>query len=223
MLQKSTLKFLKNLKNNNDRDWFEEHRSEFESAKNDFESFVTALIQELSKSNPAIAKLEAKNCTFRIYRDVRVSKNKAPYKTNFSASINEGGKKSKLTGVYVHIEPGGEWGSFTGGGVWHPEAADLKKIRQEIEYNPEEFFKIIRHKKFKEVFGDLVQEHKLKRLPKGIEAGHPAEEYLKLNRFLVTNTIETEEITTAQLKKSVATAYKTMLPFLNFLNRALES
>ncbi|MBK7680978.1 MAG: DUF2461 family protein [Bacteroidetes bacterium] len=124
--------------------------------------------------------------------------------------------------MYIHIEPGGEWGNFIGGGVWNPESENLKKIRQEIEYNHEEFFKIIKNKKFKELFGDLSQEHKLKRLPKGLEPGHPAEEYLKLNSFLVTCPINTKDVTTDQLRKSIVTSYKTMMPFLNFINRAVE-
>lgn len=222
MLQKSTLQFLKNLKNNNDRTWFEEHRSEFEKAKMDFEEFVAKVISDLSKVNPPIGKLLPKDCIFRIYRDVRFSKNKAPYKSHFSAWINEGGKKSNLSGVYVHIESGGEWGNFVGGGVWNPESENLKKIRQEIEYNHEEFFKIIHQKKFKEVFGDLSQENKLKRLPKGLEPGHPAEEYLKLNSFTVSCPINTKDVTTDQLRKSIVATYKTMMPFLNFINRAVE-
>ena len=222
MLQKSTLQFLKNLKNNNDRTWFEEHRNEFEKAKMDFEEFVTKVISDLSKVNPPIGKLLTKDCIFRIYRDVRFSKNKLPYKAHFSASINEGGKKSNLSGVYVHIEPGGDWGNFIGGGVWNPESENLKKIRQEIEYNHVEFFKIIHHKKFKELFGDLSQENKLKRLPKGLEPGHPAEEYLKLNSFTVMCPINTKDVTTEQLRKSIVSTYKTMMPFLNFINRAVE-
>jgi len=222
MLQKHTIKFLKDLKNNNDRLWFEAHRDEFEKAKIDFELFVEKTISVLGKTNPALANLVAKECIFRIYRDVRFSKNKDPYKAHFSASLKEGGKKSTLCGVYIHIEPGGEWGSFIGGGFWHPEAAHLKKIRQEIEYNHLEFFKIIENKKFKTMFGELVQEHKLKRLPKGLEPGHPAEEFLKLNSFLVTHPIETKDITSAQLLKSISESYKTMLPLLNFLNRALD-
>ncbi len=158
----------------------------------------------------------------QVARKIAESKNKLPYKAHFSASINEGGKKSNLSGIYVHIEPGGEWGNFIGGGVWNPESENLKKIRQEIEYNHEEFFKIITNKKFKELFGDLSQEHKLKRLPKGLEPGHPAEEYLKLNSFLVTCPINSKDITTDQLRKSIVSTYKTMMPFLNFINRAVE-
>jgi uncharacterized protein (TIGR02453 family) len=222
MLQKSTLQFLKNLKSNNDRNWFEAHRTEFEKAKIDFEEFIHQVITDLSKVNPPIGKLLPKDCIFRIYRDVRFSKDKAPYKPHFSASINQGGKKSNLSGIYVHIEPTGGWGNFIGGGVWSPEPENLRKIRQEIEYNHEEFFKIIHKKKFKDLFGDLSQEYKLKRLPKGLEPGHPAEEYLKLNSFIVTCTIPAKDITTAQLRKSIVNAYKTMMPLLNFINRAVE-
>lgn len=218
MLQKTTLQFLKNLKNNNDRTWFEEHRNEFEKAKMDFEEFVAKTISDLSKVNPPIGKLLPKDCIFRIYRDVRFSKNKDPYKTNFAASVNIGGKKSPNGGFYIHIEPEGGWGSFIGGGYWMPEAPTLKKLRQEVEFNHEEFFKILKDKNFKKHFKDL-EVHKLTRVPKGMDPEHPAAEYLKYTSFLVTEELMATDIKSPDLIKKCVSAYKAMLPFLDFLNR----
>src|SRR5436190_1846618 len=142
MLQPSTLKFLKDLRKNNNREWFETNRKRYEIAKGDFEQFVAALIKELTKVNKNFAGLEPKDCVFRIYRDVRFSKDKTPYKSNLSASVKEGGKKSGRCGIYIHIEPDGDWGNMIAGGFWQPEAPLLKSIRQEIEYHTDEFKKI---------------------------------------------------------------------------------
>lgn len=218
MLQNSTLKFLKDLKKNNNREWFAENKEVYERAKADFESFLAQLIEKLSAIYPRLKDLTPKDCVFRIYRDVRFSKNKDPYKTNFAASIKPGGRKSADSGLYLHIEPDGEWGNFVGGGYWMPEAPLLKKIRQEIEYNHEEFFKIIKDKNFKKIFGQL-EEHKLTRLPKGIPADHPAAEYLKYTSFLVTHNFEKEELKSNQAIKTITSSFKAMQPLLAFLNR----
>lgn len=219
MIQESSIKFLKDLKKNNNRDWFEANRSRYEAAKKDFESFIEMLIATLSKTNPALAGLQAKDCVFRIYRDVRFSKNKDPYKTNFGASIKEGGRKSQLCGFYIQIEPQGEWGTFIAGGYWMPESGLLKKIRQEIEYNPEEFSAILQNKSFKKYF-KLMEDHQLKKLPKGIDADHPAAAYLKYTSFIVSQDVETASLKDPKFLKECTAAYKAMLPFLNFLNKA---
>ncbi len=132
MLQKETLKFLKNLKSHNDRTWFEEHRKQYTEARADFEQFITEVIAAFSKHNDEISWLTAKNCIFRINRDVRFSKDKSPYKTNMGAGLNKGGKKAPFVDYYFHCEPDNK--SFVGGGLWLPEAKNLKKVRQEIDY-----------------------------------------------------------------------------------------
>ena len=125
MLQHSTLKFLKELKKNNHKTWFDENRKSFETAKADYADLVNEVIKGLGKKDASIASLTAKECVFRINRDVRFSKNKDPYKTNMGMYLSRGGKKSLFSGYYFHLEPGGK--SFAAGGLWMPEADVIKK------------------------------------------------------------------------------------------------
>ena len=155
MLQPTTLKFLKDLKKNNTREWFEKNRKSYEAAKEDFASLITAVIAQFGKKDNYLSNLTAKECVYRINRDVRFSKNKAPYKNNMAASMISGGKKSNLAGYYLHIEPGGK--SIVGGGRYMVEPDQLKKIRQEIDYSWNEFNKIIHNKKFVACYKDLVK------------------------------------------------------------------
>jgi uncharacterized protein (TIGR02453 family) len=218
MLKTSTLRFLTDLGKNNNRDWFDANRDKYEEAKNDFELFIEQLIQKLSKTTPSLAQQKAKDCTFRIYRDVRFSKNKDPYKNNFGASIKEGGKKSPKCGFYFHLEPTNN-ASFLAGGFWMPEAPKLKLIRQEIEYNTDEFKLIINKKSFKNLYPE-IEGDKLKNAPKGVDPNHPDIELLKFNSYIVSQPISNKEITSKDFMKTCETAYKTMKPFLDFLNRA---
>jgi uncharacterized protein (TIGR02453 family) len=222
MLQSSTLKFLKDLEKNNNKPWFDAHRPVYEDAKKDFAVFIQEVIDKHGKKDPAIRNLVAKDCMFRINRDVRFSKNKAPYKNNFGASINKGGKQSvSSAGYYFHLQPGR---SFAGGGIWMPAAEDLKKVRQEIDYNFADFKKILRSAKFKTVYGDLSQEaeFKLTRLPKGYEPGNPAAEYLKLKSFIAMIELKDAEVNSGDLVKKTLTAFEALRPVVEFINRALE-
>lgn len=139
-IQPKTFAFLKALKKNNNRDWFNDHKSEYENAKDNVLGFIQELVVAFSTFDSSLRGLEAKDCLFRIYRDTRFSKDKTPYKTNLGASINAGGKKSMGPGYYVHLEPGG---SFIAGGIWMPPADEVKKIRQEIDYNGKDLKKIL--------------------------------------------------------------------------------
>ena len=129
MNTKGILAFLNELAENNNREWFQANKPRYEEAKKEFENFVGQLIGEISKFDPQIKTVEAKNCLFRIYNDIRFAKNKAPYKTNFGASIAKGGKNGGYAGYYLHIENGA---SFVAGGVYMPQADKLKLIRKEI-------------------------------------------------------------------------------------------
>lgn len=218
MLQNSTLQFLKDLRKNNNREWFEKNKLRFETAKDDFADFIDLLLKELCKIEPGLSGLSSKDCVFRIYRDVRFSKNKDPYKPNFGASISIGGKKSGNGGLYIHIEPGGE-GCFLAGGNWMPDAPLLKAIRQEIEYNSEEFKGIINQRSFKKLFGEL-EPYKLKKAPKGVGPDHPDIELLKYTSFVVSHPIDAKILTLKDLLKTCVTGFKTIKPFLDFLNRS---
>lgn len=221
MLQSSTIKFLKELKKNNHRDWFEKNRKAYETAKADFEGFTSKVLTALSKKDPAIAHLKPKDCLFRINRDVRFSKDKSPYKTNFGMHICSEGKKGNAAGYYLHLEPGQV---FVGGGLWLPMAPELKKVRQEIDYCWEEFKAIINNKKFKETYKDINKDEgvSLSRPPKGYEENNPAIEYLKLKSFVATKPITDKELQSENLVKNVETAFETLTPMLDFINRAIK-
>jgi uncharacterized protein (TIGR02453 family) len=221
MLQASTLKFLRELKKNNQRDWFEVNRKRYEAAKADIENFTGQVLQNLARKDESISHLTPKECTFRINRDVRFSKDKSPYKTNMAMYISKGGKKIMNAGYYFHCEPGS---AFLAGGVWMPMAPELKKIRQEIDYNWDEFNKLLQAKKFKSAFGELERtpEVLLTRPPKGYDENNPAIDYLKLKSFIASAKLSDEELLEKDLVKKVVTRFETMKPFIDFLNRALE-
>lgn len=221
MLQQSTLTYITNLTNNNNKPWFDENRHAFEEAKSDFEKLVSGIISSFGKIDPDIAPLEAKNCIFRQYRDVRFSKDKTPYKHHMGASFDRGGKKSGFAGYYLHIEPGNK--SMAGGGIWMPEAAQLKKIRQEIDYSWEEFSGIIHEPSFKPVYGELEQgEYKLSREPKGYEKDNPAIEYLKLKSLVATKSLTDHELVSKDLMQKILSAFSALKPLVKFINRSLE-
>lgn len=219
MLEPQTLRFLTNLKNNNNREWFEKHRPQYEAAKIDFQNFIQLVIDDVQREDTTITGTAARECLFRINRDVRFSKDKAPYKTNFGASIKMGGKKSPFAGYYFHLEPGA---SFVGGGLWMPDATALKNVRQEIDYCFDEFKSIINDKKFKAIYNDVYKskEVSLVTTPKGYDKAHPAIEYLKLKSFIAETPVSDDELTKATLHKKTADAFKALMPFINFINRA---
>lgn len=221
MLQSSTLKFLNDLKKNNHKPWFDAHRKEYEAAKNDYATFIQAVIDKHAKSDPTIKSIIAKDCMFRINRDVRFSKDKSPYKTNMGAYISRGGKKSIYGGYYFHCEPGQ---SFVGGGLWMPLPPELSKVRQEIDYNFEKFKKIITSKKFKSVYSDLSRdpEYILSRVPKGYEPDNPAAEYLKLKSFVSMTALKDADLTSKDLLKKVTTAFEALQPVIEFVNESLS-
>lgn len=222
MLQNSTLNFLKQLSKNNNKPWFDAHRKEYEAAKNDYIGFIQKIINGVGKFDAPVGLLDAKKCIFRINRDVRFSKNKAPYKTNMGASFNKGGKKIMTGGYYFHLEPGNK--SFIAGGIYMPEPAHLAKLRQEIDYNWAAFKKIITNKTFTSLFGDLSRDEDmvLSRPPKGYEANNPAIEYLKLKSFIVSTPVKDAELTGKDLEKKTLNAFKTMFPLIQFVNTAVE-
>jgi uncharacterized protein (TIGR02453 family) len=217
MIEKTTLDFLKKLTKNNNRDWFEKNREDYLKAKTDVEAFTEQLIKSIAKFHPEIGLLNAKNCVFRIFRDVRFSKDKSPYKTNMGAYISEGGKKGNKAGYYLHIQPNGQ--SFLAGGMYMPEPALLNAIRQEIDYNTDEFKGIINKKSFKNTFGGLEGE-KLKAVPKGYDKNHPDIELLKYKSYIVWHKLDDKALTQKDFLKKATAVFKELYPFNQFLNRA---
>jgi uncharacterized protein (TIGR02453 family) len=220
MLRASTLKFLKDLKKNNNKPWFEKNKSVYLDAKEDAEHFVEQLIEGFGKSDADIAPLLIKDCTYRIYRDVRFSGDKTPYKTHMGAYLNKGGKKMPTAGYYFHLEPGRH---MAGGGLWMPMPPDLGKVRQEIDYNYAVWTKIVGDRRFKKFFPDgLDQGEILSRPPKGYDAENPAIGFLKLKSFVVLRKLTDEQILSRSSLKEVLNTFETMKGFVYFLNRALE-
>lgn len=222
MLQPSTIKFLKDIKKNNNKPWFDKNRKIYEAAKADFASFIQQVIDLHSKKDTTIKNLLAKDCMFRINRDIRFSKDKSPYKTNFGASINKAGRKAmNAAGYYFHLEPGG---SFMGGGLYMPMPGELKNVRQEIDYNFATFKKIIGGKKFKSIYGDLdkSKEFLLSRLPKGYGPGNPAEEYIRLKSYIAMVAISDKDLNSKDLVKKTVTAFEALQPLVEFINNSFE-
>ena len=219
MLQSTTLKFLKDVKKNNNKIWFDGHRKQYDTVKSDFLLLVEQLITGIATFDKPIGNLEAKNCTFRINRDVRFSKNKDPYKNNLAAYFNKDGKKGIGAGYYLHIEPGK---SFAAGGIWMPEPAVLAGIRQEIDYSFTEWKKIITGKSFTKIFTDGIKGEALTRPPKGYDENNPAIEYLKMKSFIVSISFTDTEVQNKNFTKEVAKTFNSMKPFIDFLNTSLH-
>lgn len=216
---KEVFDFLKKLKKNNSKEWFDVHRAEYESAKKQVIALVESIIPLVEKIDSEVQNLQAKDCMFRINRDVRFSKNKDPYKTNMGIVFAPGGKKSNKGCYYLHIEPGN---CFIAGGMWMPMPDDLKKIRQEIDYNGEALSKILKTKSFKKYFSDFDQEAVLTKVPKGYEATNPYADLLKLKSFTLSFSIEDAVLLEKNPEKSIIKVFSEIVPVNEFLNSALD-
>ena len=220
MLQSTTLKFLKDLKNNNNKPWFDGHRKQYETARADFYTLVEKLIPPISKFDAPIGMLTVKECVFRINRDVRFSKDKAPYKSNMACYFNQAGKNGLGAGYYLHVEPGK---SFAAGGIWVPESAVLAGIRQEIDYNFADWKKITENKNFKKNFTEGITSNDfLVRPPKGYDENNPAIEFLKMKSFIVRKPFADADLQHKIFVTEAAKTFNAMKPLVDFLNIALH-
>lgn len=216
---KETLRFLSRLKKNNRREWLEEHRDEYENAKREMKQLTGEFIAGISKTDISVQGLTPEKCMFRIHRDVRFSKNKSPYKTNMSASVSPGGKKAISAGYYVHIEPGN---SFIAGGIWMPPGEELRKIRQEIDYNGADLKAILSDRKFRSMFGGLDDEHVLKTAPKGYPKDHPDILLLRHTSFICWKRFDDAEVIGKGFTNRLVKSSTLLTPFIKFLNTALD-
>ncbi|UTW61999.1 DUF2461 domain-containing protein [bacterium SCSIO 12741] len=221
-LSKDTFTFLKTLKKNNNREWFMDNKPTYQKVHQEFIEFIDELIREIAKFDPSISHHSGKAAAFRIYRDVRFSKDKSPYKTHFGAHITAAEKKSEIhsrAGYYIHIGPGE---SMLAGGAYMPESKWIKSIRDDIAHDPDEFKAIIQNKTFKKYFGELEGE-KLKTAPKGFAKDHPEIELLRYKSFLASHQMEDKLVTSADFLKHCASVFKGLKPLDDYLNRSLIS
>lgn len=220
MLSKDTFQFLEDLKNNNHRDWFQANQKRYGEYKKDYKETVDAFVAELSKEDESLSHLGFKECSFRINRDIRFSKDKSPYKTNMGIWMSPGAKNASLAGYYVHIEKGA---SFIAAGMHMPDANQLKSIRREIAGFYEDLEEIVENPEFKKLYGTLDTENALKTAPKDYEKDHPAIEFLKLKSFTATAKLSDKDIESKDFVKATAKKLLTLRPLVEFINRGLTT
>ncbi len=222
MFSKDSLQFLDDLKANNNRDWFLENKKRYETFKKDYQQLVGQFLDTLKPLDPSLELLEIKNCTFRINRDIRFSKDKTPYKTYVGIWISSGSKGNNRSGYYVHLERDK---SFIAGGFYCPEADDLKKIRREIAYFYDDLDAILQEKNFKKEFGDFDRNESstLKNPPRGYEKDHPAIENLKLKSFEASHKFDISEVLKEDFVPKMTRKLIALKPLNDFINRAVTT
>ena len=217
MLQ--VIQFLNELSENNNREWFQKNKKRYDESREKVLFLTEVVINEIRKFDPDVPLLEPKDCLFRIFRDVRFSNDKSPYKTNFGSFIAKGGRKSMHAGYYFHIEPSG---SFVGGGIYMPAAEPLKAIRQYIAENGEEFLSLINGKNFIKVYPEMMDD-KLKTAPKGYSPDHEFINLLKYKSFAFSSQFDKSQILADNFIEKLVHSFKTLHPVNRFLNDALEN
>jgi uncharacterized protein (TIGR02453 family) len=222
MLTKESLQFLDDLKKNNNRDWFQDNKKRYEVFKKDYHQLVSDFLDAMKPLDPSLELLEVKNCTFRINRDIRFSKDKSPYKAHLGVWMSTGAKGANRAGYYVHIEKGA---SFIAGGFYSPDPEDLKKVRKEIAFFYDDLQEILNDKNFKKEFGslDINENNSLKSMPRGYEKDHPAIEFLKLKSFTATQKYDISEVTQKDFVSKMSKKLIALKPLNEFINRALET
>ncbi len=214
-IDSATFQFLSELKENNNRDWFNDNKPRYLAAKDDFTEFLSTLHQTFSEID-SLAPFNPKKAVFRIYRDVRFSKNKDPYKTNIGGILYRGEEWTKCP-WYVHLEPGNV---FVGGGIWEPPSAALKAIRQEIDYNPEPLKKVLNDTNFLKHFGQMNGDQ-LKKAPQGYDVNHPEIVLLRYKQYLVSKKF-TDKQACGNFLKENQTIFETALPFFEYFDVVLK-
>lgn len=222
MITQSTLDFLAELKANNNRDWFEAHRALYQQASADFFDTVARFIQSIASFDPAIAEIlpDPKSCIMRIYRDVRFSKDKTPYKTGLFAYVSAGGRKGPLAGYYLHLEPGA---SFAGGGLYMPEAPVLARTREAIDARFDEWYAIVTNPELLAAFPEgVVPSGALKRAPKGYDEASPAIDWLRYKGYYTQRFFSDAEVLSRDFTDRLGECCRAVMPMVAFLNDAIE-
>jgi uncharacterized protein (TIGR02453 family) len=222
MLQKETLSFFNELRENNHKDWFDLNRDRYQNAKKDYLKMVAEILSGMQKYDSGLLHLQPKDCIFRINRDIRFSKDKSPYKTHLGIIMTPGGRKLENAGYYVHLDQAE--GSFAGGGIYMPSGEILKKIRKEVSVFYEDLEEILKSPDFKKVYGDMdrSKDITLTRPPKGYEESDPAIDFLKLKSFTASSSLDADIFTDPDGVKKIVSILSKLKPLIGFLNRALQ-
>ena len=222
MITKEALQFLTDLIANNNTEWMHTNKKRYENYKKEYHNYIASILNEMKPLDESLELLEVKNCTFRINRDIRFSKDKSPYKTNMGVWLTQNKFRKNSPGYYIHFEKGN---SFIAGGVWCPESDELKKIRKEIAFFHEDLEAIVDDYNFKKEFISITQNesNSLKNAPKGFEPNHPAIEFLKLKSFTASEKIDDELFTNKDFSKIIAQKLIVLKPLNDFLTRALAT
>lgn len=217
------LDFLHDLARHNEREWFQDHKATYDRLRADFEQDVAYWLRELVQQEPALAGLDPKKCIFRIYRDVRFSKVKVPYKTHFSAYFAPGGKHSELPGRYVQIGTNGQ--TLVAGGLYEPTKEQLGAIRQEIDYAAEGLHELLATPEARQFFPQGLAGDQLKKMPPGYEASHPEANWLRHKQFLLMHTLpdaEVRKLLPEAFRAHILAALRALGPFGEWLGEASQ-
>lgn len=206
--------FLNELDANNNREWFGQHKTRYEALRKDFEVLVQDVIERMGDFDPVMQQLQAKDCLFRIYRDLRFSKNKLPYKTTFSAAMAAGGKSSALPTYYFQINAHGQL--WLAGGLYSPDKDQLARIRSAIDEQPERLSSVVEAQLFRATFGALDDE-RLRQVPRGYAQDHPAGELLRLKRFVASRSLDQSALESVDLPRCLAEHFQAMYPLIHYL------
>lgn len=212
-ITKQTLQFLTKLKENNNREWFAENEEQFKLRQTEAKTFFNEVLEKM-KTHDEIEKLKV----FRIYRDVRFSKDKTPYKYNFSASFTRAGKQRR-GGYYLHVQP---QGSFIAAGFWAPEKEDLFRIRKEWEIDPSELRDIMKQKSFKDVWGELAGDE-LKTAPKGFDKEDPNIDLIRKKQFIFVRNFTDKEVLAPNFSNTVSNSFKAIRPYFDLMSAILTT
>jgi uncharacterized protein (TIGR02453 family) len=219
MVPSIVFNFLVELSLNNNKEWFQANKEKYEVAKKEFEVYVDQIIAMIHAFDPTVGHPHARDCIFRIFRDVRFSKDKTPYKNNFGAYIAHGGRKSPYAGYYLHIEPDN---SFLGGGLYCPQPDILKAVRVSILENVDEYKSIIQDKSFKDVFSEIWGE-KLKTAPKGFDKNNPNIDLVRYKSYTLMTHLNDEQLKSDEIESYMNSIFSLMKPYNEFMNLAIKN
>lgn len=215
---KDILDFLKDLEANNSREWFDQNRDRYDATRKQFLVVAEQLIHEIRQFDDEVPALNPKDCVFRIFRDVRFSKDKLPYKSNYGCYIARGGKKSGFAGYYLHIQPGE---CFLSGGIYMPLPEYLQAIRQEIYYHPQNYIDLIEDEEFKSTY-TLEYSDKLKTAPKGYPKDWEHLDLIKNRNYAFGHRVEEKELLAADFLEKAIDVFKIIYPLNRYLNKAVD-